>query len=868
MRLKKWCIGLVSGITLLGSTVIPTGQAAAAAAPVSDPAALVNPLLGTSNAGNTFPGAVTPFGMVQWSPDTPSRPEGGNYAYRDNTITGFSLNHISGPGCNATADVPIMPTVGAVNGTATSTFSHANETAGAGSYAVNLDNGVRTEITTTTRSGMARFTFPATGQANLLFKLGSPATRTDAMSFTRVSDTEIRGWVTSGYFCADRPTYTLHFNMVFDRPMSSNGSFSGGNSVTFNTSSNRVVHAKVGVSYVSEANAAANRAAENPGWDFNATRQAAHNAWNDMLGKIQISGGTSDQQKVFYTALYHSLLHPNVYSDVNGQYTGFDRRVHAVSGNQRAQYATFSGWDIYRSQSQLHALVAPQQASDSAQSLVNDHAQSGYLPKWSLNHADTDVMNGDPSPIIISNYHAFGARNFDTAAAKNAMVSQAGSTNFIRKGQHYVDELGYLPSDGTYERGFYGSVATTLEYATSDFAIGAFAGRLGDTATQNRFVNRAQTWRNVFNPASGFMQPKQINGQWRPNFNPASSQDMVEGTSWQYTGMVPFNLRGLADAKGGNAAMAGYLDSVLSRLNGSSNNSQYADMGNEPSMALPWAFNYVGQPWKTQQKVRQVQNELWTNSPTDWRVGNDDLGTMSAWYVWSAMGMYPNTPGTADMALGSPLFTEVKVSLGGGGTITVTAPQAATNAPYVQSATLNGATWNNAYLPASFMTGGGTLAFTLGTTANTSWATSASSAPPSYPGTGGNGSVTGPLRGQESGRCADVTGFSQANGTRIALWDCNGGTNQSWTATTGKQLMVYGNKCLDVNAHGTGDGAVVQIWDCTGGTNQQWNVNSDGTVVGIESGKCLDAVGRGTANGTLLQLWTCNGGANQRWARS
>lgn len=364
------------------------------------------------------------------------------------------------------------------------------------------------------------------------------------------------------------------------------------------------------------------------------------------------------------------------------------------------------------------------------------------------------------------------------------------------------------------------------------------------------------------------MQPKQINGQWRPNFNPASSQDMVEGTSWQYTGMVPFNLRGLADAKGGNAAMAGYLDSVLSRLNGSSNNSQYADMGNEPSMALPWAFNYVGQPWKTQQKVRQVQNELWTNSPTDWRVGNDDLGTMSAWYVWSAMGMYPNTPGTADMALGSPLFTEVKVSLGGGGTITVTAPQAATNAPYVQSATLNGATWNNAYLPASFMTGGGTLAFTLGTTANTSWATSASSAPPSYPGTGGNGSVTGPLRGQESGRCADVTGFSQANGTRIALWDCNGGTNQSWTATTGKQLMVYGNKCLDVNAHGTGDGAVVQIWDCTGGTNQQWNVNSDGTVVGIESGKCLDAVGRGTANGTLLQLWTCNGGANQRWARS
>ncbi len=863
MRTRWWGIPLAASVTLLG---LPVLSATPAGAAVPDPAALVNPLLGTSNGGNTFPGAVVPFGMVQWSPDTPSRPAGGNYSYSDSTITGFSLNHLSGPGCNATADVPILPTVGAVNGTATSSFTHSAESAGAGTYAVTLGNGVKTELTTTARTGMARFTFPATGQANLLFKLGAAGTRTDAQSFTRVSDTEIRGWITSGHFCADSPTYTLHFDMLFDRPMTSSGTFSGGNSATFDAGSNRVVQAKVGVSYVSDTNAAANRSAENPNWDFDSTRQAAHNAWNDILGKIKIDGGTGDQQKVFYTALYHSLLHPNVYSDVNGQYTGFDRQVHTVAGAQKVQYATFSGWDIYRSQAQLEALVAPQQASDSAQSLVNDYAQSGFLPKWALNQADTDVMNGDPAPIIIADYHAFGARNFDTAAAKNAMVSQISTTNMVRKGEHYVDELGYLPSDGTYESGFYGSVATTLEYAASDFATGAFAGALGDTANQTRFVNRAQTWRNVFNPASGFVQPKQANGQWRPGFDPKTSQDMVEGTSWQYTGMVPFNLRGLADAKGGNAAMAGYLDSVLSNLHGSSNNSANADMGNEPSMNLPWAYDYIGQPWKTQQKVRQVQNELWPNSPANWGVGNDDLGTMSAWYVWSAMGIYPNTPGTADMALGSPLFTDVTIALGSGGTISITAPQAATNTPYVQSATLNGANWNNAYVPPSFMTGGGSLAFTLGTSANTSWATGASSAPASYP--GNTTGVTAVIRGQESGRCVDVPGASQTNGTKPALWDCHGGGNQQWTATTGGQLQVYGNKCLDVDAHGTADGATVQIWDCTGGTNQQWNVNADGTIVGVESGKCLDAVAHGTANATALDLWTCNGGTNQKWSRS
>ncbi|MEV0848021.1 GH92 family glycosyl hydrolase [Streptomyces sp. NPDC049954] len=751
--MKRW--RLLPAVCLLSLGLSAPAYAAeatpaVAAAPVSDPASLVNPLLGTSHEGNTFPGADVPFGMIQWSPDTPSRPPGGFYAYSDNVVTGFSLNHISGPGCGAMGDIPVLPTTGAVDGEATVGFSHSKETASAGSYAVDLDNGVNTELTTTSRSGMSRFTFPSSTQANLLFKMS--ADRASDIHFDKVSDTEVSGQITSGFFCASSPTYTLYFDMEFDRPFTSTGTFDGGNSVTFDTTGDRTVQAKVGISYVSVAGATANREAENPGWDFDATRDAAHETWNDTLGRIAVTGGTADQQKVFYTSLYHSLLHPNLLSDTDGKYWGFDHEVHTVSGGQKAQYGTYSGWDIYRTQAQLHALVAPEQASDSAQSLVNDYEQAGFFPKWSLNSAETQVMNGDPGPAIIADYYAFGARNFDTAKAKQYMVEEGTTSNPIRMGLDLQTKYGYLPSDGTYPHDFYGSVATLLEYSAQDMATSAFAGALGDGATQSQFANRAQDWKNVFNPDSGFMQPKLADGSWRSDFSPTSSDEFVEGTSCQYTGAVPHNVRGLADAMGGNDKMAAYLDSVLSDLKGSG--GSHADLGNEPSIELPWEYDYIGQPWKTQEVVRRTQEQLWPNDPANWGVGNDDLGTMSAWYVWSALGFYPQTPGTADLALGSPLFTNAKITLGGGGTIDVNAPQAATDAPYVQSARLDGADWDKAYLPQSFATEGGTLDFTLGTSANTSWATSAAAAPPSYNGDGGakppGPSLTPPARSPRS----------------------------------------------------------------------------------------------------------------------
>jgi predicted alpha-1,2-mannosidase len=911
-------IGLLAAAALAAAGLCTPAWAAGKAALVTSPATLVNPFIGTSNQADDFPGADVPFGMVQWSPDTPSRPDGGGYEYNDSSITGFSLTHIAGPGCGAAGDIPVLPTVGAVNTGATDAFSHADESASAGSYKVTLNNQVTTELTTTTRSGMARFTFPSTSQANLVFKLTGSQNGASSTQFTKVSNTEVSGQVTSGHFCGAGNTYTVYFDMVFDQPFASQGSslakasattprgtarasknaaekpnrpvLHGKNPgtahpgsakttrssaapaaaasngyVTFNTTSNPVVQAKVGISYVSVANAVANRTAENSGWDFGATRTAAQNAWNSTLGKVQIAGGTAAQQQSFYTALYHSLLHPNVISDSNGQYYGFDGKTHTVDAGHGAVYANYSGWDIYRSQAQLEALVAPQVASDTAQSMVDDYAQTGIFPKWSENNGESYVMVGDPADAILADYYAFGARNFDTTTALADMVKQASTTNNDRPGLAYLNSPGYLPHDGSYGCcNFYGPVATTLEYDTADFAISAMAGALGDTANQKTYANRAQDWRNVLNPASGFVEPRNASGSWTGGFDPTSGTDMVEADSWIYTGMVPFDIGGLAHAKGGNTAMNHYLDTVLRSYTGANG---YAWVGNEPSIELPWEYDYTGQPYKTQGTVRAIQDQIWSNTPGGLADGNDDLGAMSAWYVWSALGMFPETPGTADLALGSPLFTQAVVTLPSGRTLTVNGNGAADNAPYVQSAAWNGTAWNNAYAPTTAITAGGTLDFTLGTGANTSWATAAGAAPPSYAGdtTAPTSPRIGPLTSSvASNLCADVASSATADGTHVQIWGCDSTYAQDWIVAGDGTVRALG-KCLDADHSGTTNGTLIQLWTCNGTGAQQWTAGSNGSLVNPESKLCLDDPNSSTANGTQLQLYTCNGTAAQNW---
>ena len=917
-------IGLLAAAALAAAGLCTPAWAAGKAALVTAPATLVNPFIGTSNQADDFPGADVPFGMVQWSPDTPSRPDGGGYEYNDSSITGFSLTHIAGPGCGAAGDIPVLPTVGAVNTGATDAFSHSNESASAGSYKVTLDNQVTTELTTTTRSGMARFTFPATSQANLVFKLTGSQNSATSTQFTKVSSTEVSGQVTSGHFCGAGNTYTVYFDMVFDRPFASQGSsvaktatasspasarasqnaaekpnkpeLHGKNPapsdakpttptttsttgkgsaapdaaasngyVTFDTTSSPVVQAKVGLSYVSVANAVTNRAAENTGWDFDATRTAAQNAWNSALGKVQIAGGTAAQQQSFYTALYHSLLHPNVISDTNGQYYGFDGKTHTVDAGHSAVYANYSGWDIYRSQAQLEALVAPQAASDTAQSMVDDYTQTGIFPKWSENNGESYVMVGDPAAAVLADYYAFGARDFDATTALADLVRQASTTNNDRPGLAYLNSPGYMPHDGSYGCcNFYGPVATTLEYDTADFALSAMAGALGDTADQTTYANRAQDWRNVVNPASGFVEPRNASGSWTGGFDPTSGTDMVEADSWIYTGMVPFDIGGLAHAKGGNTAMNHYLDTVLRSYTGAGG---YAWVGNEPSIELPWEYDYTGQPYKTQGTVRAIQDQIWSNTPGGLADGNDDLGAMSAWYVWSALGMYPETPGTSDLALGSPLFTQAVVTLPSGRTLTINGNGAADNAPYVQSAAWNGTAWNNAYAPTTAVTAGGTLDFTLGSSADTSWATGASAAPPSYP-----GDTTAPasprigtlVSAVASDLCVDDASSSTSDGTHVQIWGCDNTYAQDWIVAADGTVRALG-KCLDADHSGTTNGTLIQLWTCNGTGAQQWTPGTGGSLVNPESKLCLDDPNSSTANGTQLQLYTCNGTAAQNW---
>jgi predicted alpha-1,2-mannosidase len=921
--------GIVAAATLAALTVLPATSAGAAglsssrqaASLVTNPASLVNPFIGTTNSADDFPGADVPFGMVQWSPDTTSRPDGGGYEYNNSAITGFSLDHLSGPGCGAEGDIPVLPTVGAVSSSATDSFSHSSESAQAGEYQVALSNGVTTALTATTRTGMADFTFPSTTAANLIFKLDGSQNGDSATSFTVVSNTEVQGTATSGNFCGAGNSYTLHFDMQFSQPFTTSGTFSGsavqagvshfslkqpasasakpktapatatekpdhpayhgtlpknasaapaltgpaGTYLTFNTTSNQAVLAKVGVSYVSTANAQANLAAENSGWNFSATQSSAQASWNALLGKVQVAGGTSAEQANFYTALYHSLLHPNVFSDDNGQYMGADGKVHTVDSGHSAFYTNFSGWDIYRSQAQLEALVDPSAASDTAQSMVDDYAQTGVLPKWMEDNGESYVMVGDPADPIIADYYAFGATNFATSTALKDMITEATGTSNIRPGDNYLSAPGYLPADGSYGCcNFYGPVSTTLEYDTADFALSALAGALGDTADQATFADRAQDWRNVLDPDSGMDQPRDANGSWPAGFDPTSGTDFVEADSWIYTGMVPFDVAGLASAKGGDTAMSAYLGTVLRNFTGANG---YSWMGNEPSIELPWEYDYIGQPQAAQEAVRQIQDQLWSDTPGGLGNGNDDLGAMSAWYVWSALGMYPMTPGTATLALGSPLFTQAQVTLPSGNTLTINGNGAADNAPYVQSATWNSAAWNNAYAPASAITSGGTLSYTLGTSPNDSWASSASAAPPSN-----NGNTvappsprTGPVvSAVSSGLCLDDSQSSTTDGNKVEIWACNGSDAQSLTIAQDGTIRVLG-KCLDSWQSGTTNGTVIDLYQCNGSGAQQWSLGASGSLVNPESGLCLDDPNSTTTQGTQLELYTCNASGAQNW---
>ncbi|MER6180464.1 GH92 family glycosyl hydrolase [Streptomyces sp. NPDC001652] len=787
---------LAGALTLAGVT--PTAPAAPPGL-VDDPTPYVDPLIGTRNGGNVFPGAVTPFGMLSWSPentwgDATRTAAPGGYHHDATRIRGFSLTHMSGTGCaGGSGDIPFFPYAGEVttspasdtgNAVYAADFRHADESAEPGHYEVALASGVTADLTATTRTGSARFTYPEDKPASLLIRtadseVGSTGSRIEIDPAGRT----VSGSVTAGNFCGHldpegrRAYYTLHFTAHFDRAFKATGTWeddrlapgsrqasggtggfaNGGRPVAGKGAGGYVefapgagpVNVKVGISYVSPEGAEANLAAENPSYrTFDDVRMAARGAWRDRLDAIRVGGGTDAERTTFYTALYHSLLHPNVISDVDGRYRGSDGETHTTA--RRAQYGTFSGWDVYRDQVQLLTLLEPDTGSDIAQSLYELAGQNGGIwDRWLHGASGTHVMNGDPSPIALAGIHAFGGTDFDVRGALASLVKAATvpTRHDLSSAGRPVLSVGQRPSLDKYLKHHYmpsvshawGGAAETLEMSGADFALSQLAAAAGEKDTAAHFVGRSQWWQNSFNlaadPGGGYIADRNADGSWVTGFTPGTGKGFVEGTAAQYTWMVQHNPAGLFAAMGGRGEAVARLDGFFRDKDGgwalTGSGGEKAELDNEPSINVPYLYAYAGAPYKTQETVRAAMRQLWSARPGG-IPGNDDLGAMSAWYVFSALGMYPQVPSRAELVLASPLFPRIEIDRPGGDDITVSAEGAAVDAPYIHSLKVNGRTSERPWLPAAFVRDGGRLDYTLSGTPDRSWGTAPEDAPPSF----------------------------------------------------------------------------------------------------------------------------------------
>ncbi|MFN8082523.1 MAG: GH92 family glycosyl hydrolase [Kineosporiaceae bacterium] len=794
MSMKRGALGagitITTALSVLAGMVPAAAPAAAAAALVGDPAALVNPFIGTSGEGNTWPGASAPFGMIAWSPtatngDQTDTPVPNGYDWNTTRMRGLSLTHVNGSGCapGAAGDVPILPFVGAVNSspsadstdaTYAASFSHTREAASPGRYSVTLDSGVATNLAVTTRAGLAQLTFPKGSQANLLFRTSNSLNGSEnAATVIDPAKRTVTGWVLTGGFCGRRPNgggdsnpdrrsyYRLYFSATFDRPFARTGTWKdatvtpGGKAVSggegyltgasrqgrgsggwvgFDTRTSGAVTMRIGISYVSLAGAAANRDAELPkAATVTSVARATRAAWNTELKRIQVSGGTPAHTQAFYTALYHALLQPQRMDDVSGRYLGADLRVHSRARTQKGVYGTFSGWDQYRAQVQLLALLRPDVAGDMAQSMLDFAKQNGGVwDRWLQLGAPTHVMTGDPAAATLATWYAMGVRRFDVKAAFDSLTRQAtvqnrnalsdigcpGQCLGQRAALDVYRSLHYAPEGACH---CWGGAAETLENSLADYSLAQWAGRLGRRDVQRVLAPRAAWWRNTYNPAVGYQAARLADGSWAGGFTPDTQTGFAQGTAAQYTWMVPQNVSGLAAAMGGRGAAATRLDAFFHDGAGNwvlrGGDPLRYDPTNEPTIHTPWLYNGLGQPWKTQATVRLVLDTAYGTGVAG-LPGNDDLGTMSAWYVFGAMGLFPQTPGRAELLVGSPVFRRIELVRSSGQRITVTTNSTRT---YIQSAKLDGKALQRSWLPESFVLRGGRLDLSLGSSAKTSW---------------------------------------------------------------------------------------------------------------------------------------------------
>ncbi len=765
------CALFLLGCFSLSSCTTSQKPARKPAAP-SAPAASVDPLIGTGNGPggsiNLFPGPTTPFGMARLSPDTESH--GYGYHYYQPDIQGFSMTHGSGPGCPNEGDIFFTATTGPVE-TATSEFespySHSHESAAAGYYQVLLSRwDINAQLTSTDRVGFAQFTFPAGKAANILVPISHTLNQTVGAEVKVTGNNEITGYVNSRVFCGNKQTYKVYFEMTFSQPFASFGTWHGNKlggpgKVTARSRSANQAHpgqwigayatwpaathtqtilAKVGISFVDLAGAENNLKQEAAGKTFDQVRHEAWNAWNKALSVIQVSGGTASERRVFYTALYHSLLSPNIFSDADGRYVGFDNKIHHVAAGHLI-YSSFSGWDIYRSEMPLLALIEPQRMEDMCETLVLMYQQGGWLGRRPIFNRFTNAMAGSPMTIILANAWLDGLHGFNMKAAYEGMLKDAtqapppGKPYVGEEGIKWINKLHYVPNNKV----SYGSVSQLQEDCIAYASLYDLARELGKTQDAKMLYQRALYYRNVFDPQDKFFRPRNSDGKWVPNFDPALLKEkpgmpplgFIEGSGWHYQWLEPEDMAWVIHAMGRslfNQRLEKFFSYKTPGWYG-----QYYNPYNETDLEAPFEFNFSGMPWETQQAVRRVLRENYTTSP-DGVPGNDDCGEMSSWAVMSMIGIYTVDPASLAYELASPVFSKIAINLQApytGKTFTIETSPNPESTPYIQSVKLNGNEHAQNWIPFGDISAGGTLQFALGATPNKSWGSAASDAPPS-----------------------------------------------------------------------------------------------------------------------------------------
>ena len=714
------------------------------------PADFVNTFIGTGGHGHTYPGATVPFGMVQLSPDT--RLEGwdgcGGYHYDDSYIYGFSHTHLNGTGVPDLCDILFMPNTGETrwnNGSDGkpgygSKFKHSSEKTAPGYYKVVLDDyNITAELTATTRVGMHSYTFPAASEANILVDLFHRDEVLES-SIKVISNTQIEGLRRSRSWAENQYVY---FVAEFSKPFSSYeiavdnktkpGIKSADNEKNikaifhFSTAAGEKILVKVGISAVSTDGARLNLNTEIPGWDFESVSNNTKSVWNKELSKIEVEDGTDNQKTVFYTALYHTMVNPNMYMDVDGSYRGRDLKVHKAL--DFTNYSVFSLWDTYRAYHPLMTIIDQKRTLDYIKTFMIQYEQGGLLPVWELAANETFCMIGYHSvPVIVDAYFK-GIKGFDTEKALQAMRKSA--TREGNEGLKALAQNGYIATEDEAE-----SVSKTLEYAYDDWCIAQFAKSIGNKNEYAYFNQRGQNYKNIFNASTGFMRARS-NGGWFNPFDPFEVNfNYTEANSWQYSFSAVQDIDGLIKLHGGKANLAKKLDQLFTASSKTSGRDQsditgligqYAH-GNEPSHHMAYLYPFVSQPWKTQQRVHQILNTLYHNNP-DGLSGNEDCGQMSAWAVMSAMGFYPVTPGADYYVIGTPWFSKVTINLENGKKFVINAKNISASNFYIRSATLNGNKHDASFLNHSDIMNGGELTFVMRNTPNKNWGTGAKNEP-------------------------------------------------------------------------------------------------------------------------------------------